>query len=544
MEFAHTESNAESGAIQRSGSCAIVVLIVGDVAYVANVGDSRAFMSIDEGTKIVQLSVDHKPENQAETQRIEQNGGKVYQNQSFIPDPSPGNSSGSQTLIGPHRVFPGRLSVSRTIGDIEAKDVRYGGNPNVVVAVPEIRAFKIKENYDFITIGCDGVFEKMENQAVMDQVWEAALQPENLKQPMTMHARCGTSVDAVLNECVNQKTLDNITCVIIGFNNFEKLIDRARTTGGCNEKIRDTDLIADNVELDWELEQALIEESDGNKFISKLMKPLEPVVEEMIENSELETPLSEVIEVTRKRIGSKTKANDEPLESHTSSVSDKFADSSRRQSQLLESQHTQNLIDHDLPPIILKPEGYPQLYRDISNGAMVDQSQKSPVEDQQAGIDQRKSATQIGFSEQTQQDSNTELATGAGSEQGLTMKSNIVQKDYKIRQTSASPARVQRQNSDKTFRRGADASSLVSNAFTGQSEANQVQLAPTYNTNSNTSQISIPYGMMGTASSSIPVTKTAKTPNHPINKASSTLPTSSTLTQGSMRPITPKRVLA
>ena len=49
LEFAHSESNAEAGSVQRSGSCAIVVLIVGDVCYVANVGDSRAFMSIDSG---------------------------------------------------------------------------------------------------------------------------------------------------------------------------------------------------------------------------------------------------------------------------------------------------------------------------------------------------------------------------------------------------------------------------------------------------------------------------------------------------------------
>ena len=66
-------------------------------------------------------------------------------------------------MIGPYRVYPGRLSVSRTIGDIEAKDARYGGNPAVVIAVPEVRAFKIKENYDYIIIGCDGIFEKMDN---------------------------------------------------------------------------------------------------------------------------------------------------------------------------------------------------------------------------------------------------------------------------------------------------------------------------------------------------------------------------------------------
>ena len=56
----------QSGNIQRSGSCAIVILIVGEVAYVANVGDSRAFMSVDQGKRIVPLSVDHKPESPEE----------------------------------------------------------------------------------------------------------------------------------------------------------------------------------------------------------------------------------------------------------------------------------------------------------------------------------------------------------------------------------------------------------------------------------------------------------------------------------------------
>jgi protein phosphatase 2C family protein 2/3 len=32
-------------------------------------------------------------------------------------------------IIGPLRVLPGRLSVSRTFGDVEAKHPKLGGNP-------------------------------------------------------------------------------------------------------------------------------------------------------------------------------------------------------------------------------------------------------------------------------------------------------------------------------------------------------------------------------------------------------------------------------
>jgi protein phosphatase 2C family protein 2/3 len=133
-------------------------------------------------------------------------------------------------LIGPYRVFPGRLSVSRTIGDIEAKDVRYGGNPDVVIATPEIRCFKIKSNYDFIVIGCDGVFEKLSNTDICNKTWEASLQPEDIRVPSTVHQRCGSAIDMVLHECVNEKTLDNITAVIIGFSNLETQVDKARTS--------------------------------------------------------------------------------------------------------------------------------------------------------------------------------------------------------------------------------------------------------------------------------------------------------------------------
>lgn len=61
-----------------SGSCAIVVLTVDEVCYVANLGDSRAILSSCSGEKLFLLSRDHKPNEDYEKYRILGNGGKVY----------------------------------------------------------------------------------------------------------------------------------------------------------------------------------------------------------------------------------------------------------------------------------------------------------------------------------------------------------------------------------------------------------------------------------------------------------------------------------
>jgi len=44
------------------------------------------------------------------------------------------NSPGGNLILGPFRVLPGRLSVSRTFGDIEAKFEKFGGKKGVVIA--------------------------------------------------------------------------------------------------------------------------------------------------------------------------------------------------------------------------------------------------------------------------------------------------------------------------------------------------------------------------------------------------------------------------
>jgi serine/threonine protein phosphatase PrpC len=61
--------------------------------------------------------------------------------------------------------------VCRTFGDPEAKLEYRGGNPNVVKAEPEIKVFQIAKHHDFIVLGCDGIFDKLNNEDISKCVW-------------------------------------------------------------------------------------------------------------------------------------------------------------------------------------------------------------------------------------------------------------------------------------------------------------------------------------------------------------------------------------
>ena len=64
--------------LDTSGSCAIVALLVEKRVFIVNVGDSRAILSADGGNYCINLSLDHKPNDDIEQKRILANGGRVY----------------------------------------------------------------------------------------------------------------------------------------------------------------------------------------------------------------------------------------------------------------------------------------------------------------------------------------------------------------------------------------------------------------------------------------------------------------------------------
>lgn len=159
--YLENPSNAE---YQRAGSCLNVVMIIDDMWYVANVGDCRSIMSIKAGQTVYQLSRDHKPSDPSERDRVLDAGGKIYvsaikqtrgvggaslqRTDRLITktDTLKASTENAVSIIenggeayGPHRVLPGRLSVSRALGDAHAKLTQLGGNPKIVIATPDIK---------------------------------------------------------------------------------------------------------------------------------------------------------------------------------------------------------------------------------------------------------------------------------------------------------------------------------------------------------------------------------------------------------------------
>ena len=127
LELAFVETDAAFGKRnQPSGTTATLAFLHEEPAaddgeaatrtvVVANVGDSMVYM--DDGSKVVPLSTDHRVENSAEERaRVVAAGGEIAR------------ASVEGKACGPPRVWPGGLQMSRTIGDGNCAD------PAIVIA--------------------------------------------------------------------------------------------------------------------------------------------------------------------------------------------------------------------------------------------------------------------------------------------------------------------------------------------------------------------------------------------------------------------------
>ena len=222
----------------KSGSCALVSVIFDNKVYIANIGDSRAIMSIGGGTKVRQLTADQKPDNAKEFERALKNGSKIYLDDNDDPDRDESKiefikdkaelekmkeikeNSTEEKIF---RVFPSDLAVMRTIGDIKAKKKEFGGIPGTIINIPEVYIFDINSSDDFIVMGCDGIFDDLSNQEIVNAAW-TVFKNRATEKNYDIHELSLEACDLVIKSALEKQTTDNLSCIIIGLEGLEKFL--------------------------------------------------------------------------------------------------------------------------------------------------------------------------------------------------------------------------------------------------------------------------------------------------------------------------------
>lgn len=211
---AKLEENAlASTPVDRSGSCGVFCLNFEEKLVFGNIGDSRAIMSSHRGKKIIQVTQDHKPNFESESLRIRQNGGEVYRT-----NPKGLNLSSKEMaeIKQPWRVNPGRLSVSRTFGDVLAKKKEFGGKAGVIIAEPDIFEYQITPDLDFLILACDGVFDRLENDDIINNIWNLV----NTTTFYSIHEATEIMVNIIFEDAIRKMSYDNISIIFLAFEGF------------------------------------------------------------------------------------------------------------------------------------------------------------------------------------------------------------------------------------------------------------------------------------------------------------------------------------
>uniref|UniRef100_A0A2M4ABA6 protein-serine/threonine phosphatase n=2 Tax=Anopheles triannulatus TaxID=58253 RepID=A0A2M4ABA6_9DIPT len=202
-----------------SGCTAVVALLHGKDLYVANAGDSRCVVC--RKGEALEMSFDHKPEDTIEFERIEKAGGRV-------------------TLDG--RVNGG-LNLSRAIGDHGYKmNKSLPAEEQMISALPDIQKITIGPEDEFMVLACDGIWNFMTSEEVVQFV------KERIKKPNVVLSEI---CEELFDNCLAPHTkgdgtgCDNMTAIIVQFKpNFTGAASRKRAATFTPEATTNSDVPA------------------------------------------------------------------------------------------------------------------------------------------------------------------------------------------------------------------------------------------------------------------------------------------------------------
>ena len=116
--------------------------------------------------------------------------------------------------------FTWKIICFQTFGDIKAKDGNYGGNRNVIICLPDITEIILDDNYNFIIIGCDGIFDVLNNEELLECI-NIVIKEKKINININneeIHQLCGDIADMIVKSALEKYSFDNLSCIVIGLN--------------------------------------------------------------------------------------------------------------------------------------------------------------------------------------------------------------------------------------------------------------------------------------------------------------------------------------
>ncbi|PKU71821.1 probable protein phosphatase 2C 11 [Dendrobium catenatum] len=168
-----------------SGSTACVAIMRKNQLLVANAGDSRCVIS--RKGHAYNLSRDHKPVLEIERERILKAGGFIHAGR-----------------------VNGTLNLARAIGDMEFKQNKFlPAEKQIVTANPDITVVDLCEDDDFFVLACDGVWDCMSSQQLVDFI------NEHISTENSLSAVCEKVLDRCLAPSTAGEGCDNMTMILV-----------------------------------------------------------------------------------------------------------------------------------------------------------------------------------------------------------------------------------------------------------------------------------------------------------------------------------------
>ena len=220
-----------------SGACIIIILVINDLMYITNIGDCRAITSMNNGSKTKPLTIDHKPNNPKEYKRIIENNGHVYydDNEYTLKERNLNNIKIIKKFedfdnyvlkedFPIFRTFPFNLSYTRSLGDINYKQKKLGGIEGMIISDPEIFTLDLTEkDYDFIVMGCNGIFGYLNNKDVIEGCW-FIIKNMRKERKNNIHLLSSDICNFLIKYAIEKGAEDSISCIFIGLNGLDKYL--------------------------------------------------------------------------------------------------------------------------------------------------------------------------------------------------------------------------------------------------------------------------------------------------------------------------------